>query len=268
MGTAGEPIGTSVLPSRVQANLSSIEEAGVGPMAPLVDDDNSHMSNRSTDEQERGGEETETAPEGEPEDDSVTRCICDYTHDDGYMICCDKCLVWQHVVCMGLDKNNIPDEYLCEVCKPRPIDRKRAKAMQARRRNEIRELNNSSSSDGEPDKRGRGHPKKPQRPNTATSTSSNPKEAGGTKKMLDRKATFVGGLKKHQKLKKGASLLEKAKKQYKKRKSSTSVSASESAAPSTPTPAEKTPPNANKLAIKKGNVSPKKISNCQAEITN
>ena len=84
--------------------------------------------------------------------------------------------VWQHVVCMGLDKNNIPDEYLCEVCKPRPIDRKRAKAMQARRRNEIRELNNSSSSDGEPDKRGRGHPKKPQRPNTATSTSSNPKE--------------------------------------------------------------------------------------------
>lgn len=37
------------------------------------------------------GEETETAPEGEGEDDSVTRCICDLTHDDGYMICCDKC---------------------------------------------------------------------------------------------------------------------------------------------------------------------------------
>ena len=76
---------------------------------------------------------------------------------------------------MGLDKNNIPDEYLCEVCKPRPIDRKRAKAMQARRRNEIRELNNSSSSDGEhADKR--RHPKKPQRPNTTSSTASNQKE--------------------------------------------------------------------------------------------
>ena len=24
-------------------------------------------------------------------DDSITRCICDFTHDDGYMICCDKC---------------------------------------------------------------------------------------------------------------------------------------------------------------------------------
>ena len=33
---------------------------------------------------------------------------------------------------MGLDKNNIPDEYLCEVCKPRPVDRKKARAMQAR----------------------------------------------------------------------------------------------------------------------------------------
>lgn len=40
--------------------------------------------------------------------------------------------VWQHVVCMGLDKNNIPDEYLCEVCNPRPIDRKRARMMQSR----------------------------------------------------------------------------------------------------------------------------------------
>ena len=24
-------------------------------------------------------------------EDSVTRCICDFLHDDGYMICCDKC---------------------------------------------------------------------------------------------------------------------------------------------------------------------------------
>ena len=81
-----------MLPSRVQANLNSIEEAGVGPMAPLVEDDTSQLSNSSTDEQERGGEETETAPEGEAEDDSITRCICDFLHDDGYMICCDKCL--------------------------------------------------------------------------------------------------------------------------------------------------------------------------------
>lgn len=38
-----------------------------------------------------GDEDTDTAPEGEGYDDAVTRCICDLTHDDGYMICCDKC---------------------------------------------------------------------------------------------------------------------------------------------------------------------------------
>ncbi|XP_059096306.1 uncharacterized protein LOC131890876 [Tigriopus californicus] len=200
-----------------QANTVSIEEAGVGPMAPLVaaaaavqaaaaqaatkeerptapnagvphplekdvaDEEDTHsgsqLSPRGGSEGE--GEETETAPEGENEDDddeddddedeeaeevvegdalneslnktskdqddSITRCICDFLHDDGYMICCDKCLVWQHVVCMGLDRNNIPDEYLCEICKPRPVDRKRAKTLQARRKNEI--FNNSSSSE-------------------------------------------------------------------------------------------------------------------------
>ena len=32
--------------------------------------------------------------------DYITRCICTFTHDDGYMICCDDCSVWQHVECM------------------------------------------------------------------------------------------------------------------------------------------------------------------------
>ena len=53
---------------------------------------------------------------------------------------------------MGLDRHNIPDEYLCEVCKPRPVDRKRAKAMQSRRRTEI--FNNTSSSDENSPKKG------------------------------------------------------------------------------------------------------------------
>ena len=107
---------------------------------------------------------------------------------------------------MGLDKNNIPDEYLCEVCKPRPIDRKRAKALQSRRRNEI--FNNSSSS--EDDKKHNTNNKK--RP------GSNPGSAGN-KKILDRKAAaFVK--KAANKLKKPFSLLDKAKKQYRKRKPS------------------------------------------------
>lgn len=55
---------------------------------------------------------------------------------------------------MGLDRNNIPDEYLCEVCKPRPVDRKKAKALQARRRTEIFKESSSSESDLERNKGG------------------------------------------------------------------------------------------------------------------
>lgn len=61
-------------------------------MVEKDDDTHSVISNgRQSDNQMDQGEETDTAPEGDNEDDSVTRCICDLTHDDGYMICCDKC---------------------------------------------------------------------------------------------------------------------------------------------------------------------------------
>jgi len=46
---------------------------------------------------EGAGEEPDTASADESDDDdddyegSVTRCICDFQHDDGYMICCDQC---------------------------------------------------------------------------------------------------------------------------------------------------------------------------------
>lgn len=36
-------------------------------------------------------EETEELNQGGDYSDSITRCICNFTHDDGYMICCDQC---------------------------------------------------------------------------------------------------------------------------------------------------------------------------------
>jgi hypothetical protein len=95
------------------------------------------------------------------------------------------CSVWQHVVCMGLDRNNIPDEYLCEKCHPRFVDRyrvviqehfgleknkdafsfkirnfrKRAKALQRAREKEIfarMHPNNDSSDDEKMPKTGLG----------------------------------------------------------------------------------------------------------------
>lgn len=46
---------------------------------------------------------------------------------------------------MGIDRSNIPDEYLCERCQPRRVDRQRARALQMRKREEL--LNSDTSSD-------------------------------------------------------------------------------------------------------------------------
>ncbi|XP_047559797.1 histone-lysine N-methyltransferase ASH1L isoform X4 [Lutra lutra] len=54
-------------------------------------------------------------------DDDVIRCVCGLHKDEGLMIQCDKCMVWQHCDCMGLDSD--VEHYLCEQCDPRPVDR-------------------------------------------------------------------------------------------------------------------------------------------------
>lgn len=120
------------------------------PMLLLRDEKPLHVEDDkesviSSDGKGEDGEETETANEGE---DSVTRCICDLEHDDGYMVCCDKCSVWQHVACVFPDVRigtPLPEEYLCDACHPRKLDRNRARALQMQRRKQI--FNNSDSSD-------------------------------------------------------------------------------------------------------------------------
>ncbi|XP_067354003.1 histone-lysine N-methyltransferase ASH1L isoform X1 [Channa argus] len=54
-------------------------------------------------------------------DDDVIRCICGMYEDEGLMIQCEKCMVWQHFDCMRLETE--VEHYLCEQCDPRPIDR-------------------------------------------------------------------------------------------------------------------------------------------------
>ncbi len=62
---------------------------------------------------------THTHTDEEDYGDYVTRCICELEHDDGYMIACDECGVWQHIECMQVDPKHLPDNYLCERCEPR-----------------------------------------------------------------------------------------------------------------------------------------------------
>lgn len=125
------------------------------PVAPPQDDDTASIISSVEGEKRApapGGSDTETAPEGEEE--GKTRCVCNFTHDDGYMICCDRCGEWQHVDCMGIDRNNIPDAYMCELCQPRPIDRRHARSIQLRKREELSALGASDSDSSECDRSG------------------------------------------------------------------------------------------------------------------
>lgn len=58
--------------------------------------------------------------------------------------------VWQHVDCMNLDRNNIPDEFMCELCQPRRVDRARARAVQYKKRQEFRLSTPPPSGSGRP----------------------------------------------------------------------------------------------------------------------
>ncbi|KDR13022.1 hypothetical protein L798_13230, partial [Zootermopsis nevadensis] len=61
-------------------------------------------------------------PEHDPggEEEDVIRCICGLYKDEGMMIQCERCLVWQHCDCVHADEG--VEHYLCERCNPRPVD--------------------------------------------------------------------------------------------------------------------------------------------------
>ncbi|XP_053986927.1 uncharacterized protein LOC128880653 isoform X1 [Hylaeus volcanicus] len=53
-------------------------------------------------------------------EEDVIRCICGLHRDEGLMIQCERCLVWQHCDCVKADTSL--ESYLCERCQPRPVD--------------------------------------------------------------------------------------------------------------------------------------------------
>lgn len=83
----------------------------------------------------QGHEEEDENTQGD-DDGGVIRCICGINDDDGFTIQCDRCLVWQHCACFGMSSSSVPDEYLCELCDPRPVNVALAQAHQQRRKDQ------------------------------------------------------------------------------------------------------------------------------------
>jgi hypothetical protein len=66
-----------------------------------------------------GGDDPDAYDTEEEEDDSdaIIRCVCENDGDDGGMIQCDNCNVWQHMVCMGIEGQDWSEKtYYCEQC--------------------------------------------------------------------------------------------------------------------------------------------------------
>ncbi|KAG2186048.1 hypothetical protein INT43_002486 [Umbelopsis isabellina] len=129
-----------------------------------------------------------------PVDTGTIRCICRISDDDGFTIQCDKCLVWQHAFCVNIDKHNIPDQYLCDMCDPIPryYNVKRAiehqtKRSQAERKAELEERRGGKRNLS-PSSSGSSHRKKPS--SDDNSLKRRKRSDGGDKTHPKRPASF------------------------------------------------------------------------------
>ncbi|KAG0238163.1 hypothetical protein BGW42_007154 [Actinomortierella wolfii] len=126
---------SSVTPSTSIANLASKTISRIANSSSTASGKNSATST-ATGPTTTPLPATTTPIDDDPDDDDagVIRCICGFTEDDGFTIQCESCMVWQHAVCVGIDQSNVPENYLCEECSPRAVDRKRASEIQRRRK--------------------------------------------------------------------------------------------------------------------------------------
>ncbi|KAG8761067.1 hypothetical protein FRC14_007848 [Serendipita sp. 396] len=72
---------------------------------------------------QRAVDESDMIVDGEADGEDEggeTRCVCGKSDGDegGLMVMCEGCKVWQHVHCMDLAEEDVPDHYYCEECKP------------------------------------------------------------------------------------------------------------------------------------------------------
>lgn len=79
-----------------------------------------------------------------PNDDCISNpeainCICGFFYDDGFSIACDDCSRWCHAACFDIVEGEVPEEWRCWVCVPRPIDREKAVKLQKARQVQVAE---------------------------------------------------------------------------------------------------------------------------------
>ncbi|KAF8342056.1 uncharacterized protein EI90DRAFT_3285224 [Cantharellus anzutake] len=148
--------------------------------------DSSHLEDtRSSQRASKNGAEVspleDPTREEDEEDSGVTRCVCDEaeteTKEMGFMVQCEQCNVWQHGICMGIEREeDCPEKYYCEECRPdlhtallEELER-RAKAASRRDAKKAKSLSSSRTSRSiSPDGRRLPMHRSPKRRNTMNS---------------------------------------------------------------------------------------------------
>lgn len=107
-----------------------------------------------------------------PTDQSVfnpdaINCICGFGYDDGFSIACDDCSRWCHAACFDIVEGEVPEEWACWMCVPRPVDMDRAVNLQKARQKQALELEQQRSLRVSP-----GADRKPRRASVATMDGS------------------------------------------------------------------------------------------------
>ncbi|KAH7913634.1 hypothetical protein BJ138DRAFT_1145684 [Hygrophoropsis aurantiaca] len=74
-----------------------------------------------------------------PASSDAISCICGFVYDDGFSIACDDCSRWCHAACFDIIEGEVPEEWRCWVCVPRPVDRERAVKLQKARAKQIKD---------------------------------------------------------------------------------------------------------------------------------
>ncbi|KAH8410780.1 hypothetical protein KR222_007582, partial [Zaprionus bogoriensis] len=94
------------------------------PKEESVQPANAAQKSVETTEQQSSVVSAETMVAGDvlpTDEEDVIRCICGLYKDEGLMIQCAKCMVWQHTECTKADID--AENYQCERCEPRQVDR-------------------------------------------------------------------------------------------------------------------------------------------------
>ncbi|KAI5926224.1 hypothetical protein F4810DRAFT_585821 [Camillea tinctor] len=140
---------TEKLPSLLTQSLTPSQTAVLSPKPASIP--SNHVSNKN-----------QTQAEEEP---YTIKCICDFTDDDGNTIYCEICDTWQHIECYypyTMDEALREDfAHSCVDCKPRPLDRQRARDRQRLRQSKVNTTETPERKNKRPPSKGQKKKTKP-----------------------------------------------------------------------------------------------------------